>query len=43
MKSNQEYDAIWLGGGSSGRFGAAFLKALGGKPLLIEMCHLGGE
>ncbi len=40
---NQQYDAIWLGGGSSGRFGAAYHKALGGKPLLIEECNLGGE
>ncbi len=38
-----EYDAIWLGGGAAGRFGAAFHKALGGKPLIIEMCHLGGQ
>jgi pyruvate/2-oxoglutarate dehydrogenase complex dihydrolipoamide dehydrogenase (E3) component len=43
MEKNQQYDAIWLGGGSSGRFGAAFHKALGGKPLVIESCHLGGE
>jgi len=43
MKRNQEYDSIWLGGGAAGRFGAAFHKALGGKPLLIEMCHLGGQ
>ncbi len=42
-ESTMEYDAIWLGGGSSGRFGAAFQKALGGNPLIIEMCHLGGE
>jgi pyruvate/2-oxoglutarate dehydrogenase complex dihydrolipoamide dehydrogenase (E3) component len=38
-----EYDAIWFGGGSGGRFGATFHKALGGKPLIIEACHLGGE
>ena len=38
-----EYDAIWFGGGAAGRFGAAFHKALGGKPLIVEMCHLGGQ
>ncbi len=38
-----EYDAIWLGGGAAGRFGAAYLKASGGNPLIIEMCHLGGQ
>lgn len=39
----QEYDAIWLGGGAAGRFGAAFHKALGGKPLIIEKHALGGQ
>jgi dihydrolipoamide dehydrogenase len=43
MKGNQEYDSIWLGGGAGGRFGAAFHKALGGRPLIIEKCHLGGQ
>jgi pyruvate/2-oxoglutarate dehydrogenase complex dihydrolipoamide dehydrogenase (E3) component len=43
MNGNQEYDAIWLGGGAGGRFGAAFHKALGGRSLIIEMCHLGGQ
>jgi hypothetical protein len=43
MNGNQEYDAIWLGGGAGGRFGAAFHKALGGRPLIIEKCHLGGQ
>lgn len=39
----KEYDAIWLGGGSGGRFGAAFMKALGGNPLVVEKEGLGGE
>ena len=43
MSANQEYDSIWLGGGAGGRFGAAFHKALGGKALIIEKCHLGGQ
>lgn len=37
------YDAIWFGGGASGRFGAAFMKAMGGKPLIVEKKCLGGE
>ena len=40
---NNEYDAIWFGGGAAGRFGAAFHKALGGKPLIVEKKCLGGE
>jgi dihydrolipoamide dehydrogenase len=39
----KEYDAIWFGGGAAGRFGAAFLKALGGRPLIVEKKGLGGE
>lgn len=38
-----EYDAIWFGGGAAGRFGAAFQKAMGGKPLIVEKKCLGGE
>jgi len=37
------YDAIWYGGGASGRFGAAFMKAIGGRPLIVEKEGLGGE
>ncbi len=37
------YDAIYFGGGASGRFGAAFLQALGGKVLIVEREGLGGE
>jgi len=40
---DQEYDGIWFGGGAAGRFGAAFLKALGGRPLIVEAHCLGGE
>jgi dihydrolipoamide dehydrogenase len=43
MKTQDEYDAIWFGGGAAGRFGAAFHKALGGKPLIVEKKCLGGE
>ena len=39
----KEYDAIWFGGGAAGRFGAAFHKALGGKPLILEKVELGGQ
>lgn len=41
--ANYEFDAIWFGGGAAGRFGAAFHKALGGKPLIVEKKCLGGE
>ncbi len=41
--AGEEYDAIWFGGGAAGRFGSAFNKALGGKVLLVEKKHLGGE
>jgi len=34
MVSNENFDAIWFGGGAAGRFGAAFMKALGGRALL---------
>jgi 2-oxopropyl-CoM reductase (carboxylating) len=30
------YDAVFVGGGAAGRFGAAYLKALGGRPLVID-------
>jgi len=41
--NNVEYDAIFVGGGASGRFGSCFLQGLGKKPLIVEMDHLGGE
>jgi pyruvate/2-oxoglutarate dehydrogenase complex dihydrolipoamide dehydrogenase (E3) component len=38
------YDAIFIGGGAAGRFGAAYLKALGGRPLVIDCWpFLGGS
>ncbi|MBN1635941.1 MAG: NAD(P)/FAD-dependent oxidoreductase [Deltaproteobacteria bacterium] len=43
MGTNNEYDAIWFGGGAAGRFGAAFLKAGGLRPLIVEKHGLGGE
>ena len=43
MVAEKEYDAIWFGGGAAGRFGAAFHKAVGGKALIVEEHHLGGE
>lgn len=30
------YDAIFVGGGAGGRFGAAYLRALGGRALIID-------
>src|SRR5258706_16076982 len=32
----REYDAIYIGGGASGRFGSAYLRAMGGRQLIIE-------
>jgi 2-oxopropyl-CoM reductase (carboxylating) len=38
------YDAIFLGGGAAGRFGSAYLRALGGRPLVIDRWpFLGGS
>lgn len=42
-KNFNEYDAIWFGGGAAGRFGAAYMKGLGGKALIVEAHSLGGE
>jgi dihydrolipoamide dehydrogenase len=30
------YDAVFIGGGASGRFGASYLKAAGGRPLVVD-------
>jgi len=30
------YDAIFVGGGAAGRFGSSYLKAMGGRPLVID-------
>jgi dihydrolipoamide dehydrogenase len=43
MSGDQVYDSIWLGGGAAGRFGAAYHKAMGGKALIVEKYHLGGQ
>ncbi len=38
------YDTVFVGGGAAGRFGAAYLKALGGRPLVIDAWpFLGGS
>jgi 2-oxopropyl-CoM reductase (carboxylating) len=38
------YDAIFLGGGAGGRFGSAYLRAMGGRPLIIDAWpFLGGS
>jgi dihydrolipoamide dehydrogenase len=38
------YDAIFVGGGAAGRFGSAYLKAMGGRPLVIDRWpFLGGS
>jgi hypothetical protein len=43
-KDRREYDAIFLGGGAGGRFGAAYLRAMGGRPLIIDRWpFLGGS
>ena len=41
---DREYDAIFLGGGAGGRFGSAYLRAMGGRQLIIEKWpFLGGS
>ncbi len=43
-KDTREYDAIYLGGGAGGRFGSAYLRAMGGRQLIIEKWpFLGGS
>jgi dihydrolipoamide dehydrogenase len=38
------YDAIFVGGGAAGRFGSSYLKAMGGRPLVIDRWpFLGGS
>ena len=40
----RDFDAIFLGGGAAGRFGAAYLRALGGRVLIIDRWpFLGGS
>lgn len=39
-----EYDAVFIGGGAGGRFGAAYLEAMGGRPLIVDRWpFLGGS
>jgi 2-oxopropyl-CoM reductase (carboxylating) len=43
-EDSREYDAIFVGGGASGRFGSAFLRARGGRQLTIDAWpFLGGS
>ena len=38
------YDAIFLGGGAAGRFGSAYMRAMGGRQLIIDQWpFLGGS
>ncbi len=38
------YDAIFVGGGAGGRFGSSYMKAMGGRPLIIDAWpFLGGS
>lgn len=43
-EDDREYDAIFIGGGAAGRFGSAYLKAKGGRQLVIDKWpFLGGS
>lgn len=43
-EDSREYDAIFIGGGASGRFGSAYLRARGGRQLTIDAWpFLGGS
>ena len=43
-EDDREYDAIFVGGGASGRFGAAYLRARGGRQLIVDAWpFLGGS
>ncbi|PKO84704.1 MAG: dihydrolipoamide dehydrogenase [Betaproteobacteria bacterium HGW-Betaproteobacteria-11] len=43
-RDHREYDAIFLGGGAGGRFGSAYLRAMGGRQLIIDRWpFLGGS
>jgi len=38
------YDAIFVGGGAGGRFGASYMRAMGGRPLILDAWpFLGGS
>src|SRR5581483_1750754 len=41
---DRPFDAVFIGGGAAGRFGAAFMRARGGRPLVIDKWpFLGGS
>ncbi len=41
---NREFDTIFIGGGAAGRFGSAYLRAMGGRQLVIDRWpFLGGS
>ena len=43
-EKGNEYDAIFIGGGAGGRFGSAFLRARGGRQLVVDKWpFLGGS
>lgn len=43
-EDTRKYDAIFLGGGAGGRFGSAYLRAMGGRQLVIDRWpFLGGS
>jgi 2-oxopropyl-CoM reductase (carboxylating) len=43
-EDSREYDAIFVGGGASGRFGSAYLRARGGRQLTVDAWpFLGGS
>ena len=38
------YDAIFVGGGAGGRFGSSYMRAMGGRPLILDAWpFLGGS
>ncbi len=43
-EDQREFDAIFVGGGAAGRFGSAYLRALGGRQLVVDRWpFLGGS
>jgi dihydrolipoamide dehydrogenase len=41
---DREFDAIFIGGGAAGRFGSAYMRAMGGRQLMVEKWpFLGGS
>lgn len=44
QSDTREFDAIFVGGGAAGRFGSAYMRAMGGRPLIVERWpFLGGS